>query len=60
MCPVFAYHVSGEYAMIHAAAERGWLNLDRAMGEALLSIRRAGADRIVKYYTRQFARGAAL
>jgi porphobilinogen synthase len=60
MCPVFAYHVSGEYAMIHAAAERGWLNLDRAMGEALLSIRRAGADRIVTYYARQFARGAAL
>ncbi|MDQ3557339.1 MAG: porphobilinogen synthase [Gemmatimonadota bacterium] len=60
MCPVFAYHVSGEYAMVHAAAERGWLNLDRAMGEALLSIRRAGADRIVTYYARQFARGAAL
>ena len=58
-CPVFAYHVSGEYAMVHAAAERGWLELDRAMREALLSIRRAGADRIVTYYARQFARGLA-
>ena len=58
-CPLFAYHVSGEYAMVHAAAERGWLDLDRAMREILLSIRRAGADRIVTYYARQFARGAA-
>jgi porphobilinogen synthase len=59
-CPVFAYHVSGEYAMVHAAAEHGWLDLDRAMREALLAIRRAGADRIVTYYARQFARGTAL
>lgn len=57
--PVFAYHVSGEYAMIHAAAERGWLELDRAMAEVLTSVRRAGADRIVTYYARQFARGGA-
>lgn len=56
--PLFAYHVSGEYAMVHAAAERGWLELDRAMHEALLAIRRAGADRIVTYHARQFARGA--
>jgi porphobilinogen synthase len=57
--PVFAYHVSGEYAMVLAAGERGWLDPDRAMREVLLSIRRAGADRIITYYARQFARGAA-
>ena len=54
--PVFAYHVSGEYAMIMAAGERGWLDADRAMEESLLSIRRAGADAIVTYWARQFAR----
>jgi porphobilinogen synthase len=57
--PVFAYHVSGEYAMVLAAAERGWIDGDRAMREVLTSIRRAGADRIITYYARQFARGAA-
>jgi porphobilinogen synthase len=55
--PVHAYHVSGEYAMVMAAAERGWIDGDRAMREALTSIRRAGADRIITYYARQFARG---
>ncbi len=57
--PVFAYHVSGEYAMVQAAAERGWIDGDRAMREVLTSIRRAGADRIITYYARQFARGTA-
>ncbi|MEW5927544.1 MAG: porphobilinogen synthase [Gemmatimonadota bacterium] len=57
--PVFAYHVSGEYAMVLAAAERGWIDGDRAMREVLTSIRRAGADRVITYYARQFARGAA-
>ena len=57
--PVFAYHVSGEYAMVMAAAERGWLDGDRAMREVLLSIKRAGADRIITYYARQLARGGA-
>jgi porphobilinogen synthase len=57
--PVFAYHVSGEYAMVLAAAERGWIDGDRAMREVLTSIRRAGADRIITYYARQFARGTA-
>jgi porphobilinogen synthase len=47
--PVAAYHVSGEYAMIHAAAERGWIDGDRAMDEALMSIKRAGADWILTY-----------
>jgi porphobilinogen synthase len=47
--PVAAYQVSGEYAMLHAAAERGWLDGDRAMEEAVLSIRRAGADLVLTY-----------
>jgi porphobilinogen synthase len=54
--PVCAYHVSGEYAMIQAAGERGWLDADRAMEEALVSIRRAGADLVITYYARQYAR----
>jgi porphobilinogen synthase len=47
--PVAAYHVSGEYAMIHAAAERGWLDGERAMDEALVALKRAGADWILTY-----------
>jgi porphobilinogen synthase len=54
--PVCAYHVSGEYAMIEAAAERGWIDGPRAHEEALTSIRRAGADLVVSYYARRFAR----
>jgi porphobilinogen synthase len=54
--PVGGYHVSGEYAAILAAAERGWLDGERAMQEALTSIRRAGADLIVTYWARAFAR----
>lgn len=54
--PVYAYQVSGEYAMLVAAAERGWLDLPRAMAEVLTGIRRAGADMILTYYARQFAR----
>jgi len=54
--PVAAYHVSGEYAAIMAASERGWLDGEAAMSEALLSIRRAGADLILTYWARQFAR----
>ena len=48
--PLAAYQVSGEFAMIHAAAERGWLDLERAMMESLLGIHRAGADIIVTYF----------
>jgi porphobilinogen synthase len=55
--PVCAYHVSGEYAMIEAAAQRGWIDGPRAHREALTSIRRAGADMIISYWARQFARG---
>ncbi len=47
--PLAAYHVSGEYSMIHAAAERGWIDGERAMEEALVSIKRAGADLILTY-----------
>jgi porphobilinogen synthase len=47
--PLAAYHVSGEYAMIKAAAERGWIDGERAMEEALVSIKRAGADWILTY-----------
>ncbi len=47
--PLAAYHVSGEYSMIQAAAERGWIDGERAMEEALISIKRAGADWILTY-----------
>jgi len=47
--PIAAYHVSGEYSMIMAAAERGWIDGERAMLEAMLSIKRAGADMILTY-----------
>ena len=54
--PVAAYHVSGEYSMIRAAAERGWLDGDRAMAEAVLSIRRAGAGQVLTYAAIDLAR----
>jgi porphobilinogen synthase len=47
--PLAAYQVSGEYAMIHAAAQNGWIDGERAMEEALISIKRAGADWILTY-----------
>lgn len=54
--PLAAYQVSGEFAMIHAAAERGWIDLERAMMESLIGIRRAGADMIITYFAREAAR----
>jgi porphobilinogen synthase len=54
--PTAAYQVSGEYAMIHAAAQRGWVDLERAMWETLLAIRRAGADVILTYFAKEAAR----
>ena len=54
--PTAAYHVSGEYAMLKAAARNGWIDEPRAMMETLTSIRRAGADIIVTYYAREAAR----
>jgi len=53
--PLAAYHVSGEYAMIQAAAERGWLDGERAMDEALVAIKRAGADLILTYAAKTVA-----
>ncbi len=53
--PIAAYNVSGEYSMIKAAANRGWLDGDRAMHESLLSIRRAGAKVILTYFAKEFA-----
>ena len=54
--PTAAYHVSGEYAMVKAAARLGWIDEERAMMESLTAIRRAGADIIVTYYAREAAR----
>jgi porphobilinogen synthase len=56
--PVAAYNVSGEYAMVKAAAAKGWVDEDRMMREILTSIRRAGADVILTYHAKDFARKA--
>ncbi|WP_138007932.1 porphobilinogen synthase [Halalkalirubrum salinum] len=53
--PVAAYNVSGEYAMIHAASEKGWLDLEETAYESLLSIKRAGADLILTYFAEDLA-----
>ncbi len=54
--PIAAYHVSGECAMLVAACQNGWLDFERAMPEALLSIRRAGADVILTYFAKEWAK----
>jgi porphobilinogen synthase len=54
--PVSAYHVSGEYALIKAAAKMGWINEEKAILESLTSIKRAGADLIATYFARDAAR----
>ena len=54
--PLAAYHVSGEYAMIKAAAQKGWIDHDRVMMESLLSIRRAGAQLILTYHAKEAAK----
>lgn len=53
--PIAAYNVSGEYAMIKAVGEKGWLDADKAMMESLLSIKRAGADMILTYFAKEAA-----
>ena len=53
--PIAAYNVSGEYAMIKAAAQKGWIDGDRARDELLLSIKRAGASVILSYFAKEFA-----
>ena len=55
MVPVSAYHVSGEYAMIKAAAKMGWLQEEKAVIESLTSIKRAGADLIATYFAKDAA-----
>ncbi|HLX46322.1 MAG TPA: porphobilinogen synthase [Bryobacteraceae bacterium] len=57
--PIGAYQVSGEFSMIMAAAQNGWLDLDRAMMESLTSIKRAGADIILTYFAKDAARALA-
>ena len=54
--PIAAYNVSGEYSMIKAASERGWLDYNRSMYEVLLSIKRAGAKIILSYFAKDFAK----
>jgi porphobilinogen synthase len=54
--PLAAYHVSGEYAMVKAAAERGWIDGEKVMQETLLSIKRAGADIIITYFAKDMAK----
>jgi len=54
--PIAAYNVSGEYAILRAAAEKGWIDYDRTMMETLTSIRRAGADMILTYHAKEAAR----
>jgi len=54
--PVAAYHVSGEYAMIKAAAAKGWIDEERVMQESMLSIKRAGADMIITYFAKDMAK----
>ncbi|UCH75390.1 MAG: porphobilinogen synthase, partial [Rhodospirillales bacterium] len=57
--PTFAYQVSGEYAMLSGAAERGWLDGDKVIPEALMAFKRAGADGILTYFAVDMARKMA-
>ncbi len=54
--PVAAYNVSGEYALVKAAAARGWLDERQAALESLIAIKRAGADLVISYWTKELAR----
>ena len=54
--PTFVYHVSGEYAMIKAAAEKSWIDGEKVMMESLQAIKRAGADFIITYFAKEAAR----
>jgi porphobilinogen synthase len=56
LTPLWAYHVSGEYAMVKAAGKLGWLPEEGAMAESLLAIKRAGADRVITYWAKEAAR----
>jgi porphobilinogen synthase len=54
--PIACYNVSGEYAMVKAAAEKGWIDGEKVMLESLLSMKRAGADIIITYFAKEAAR----
>jgi porphobilinogen synthase len=54
LLPIVAYHVSGECAMIEAAAEKGWLNKNEVVNETLLSLKRAGCDLIITYFAKHY------
>jgi len=54
--PIAAYQVSGEFAMMHAAAQNGWLDLERVALESLMGIKRAGADLILTYFAKDAVR----
>jgi porphobilinogen synthase len=56
LLPLAAYNVSGEYAMVKAADERGWIDGERVMMEMLISIKRAGADLILTYFAKEAAK----
>ncbi len=58
--PVAAYNVSGEYAMVEAAAAQGWIDRERAIDETLVSIRRAGADVILSYWALEWAHRSSM
>ena len=58
--PVAAYQVSGEYAMVEAAAQRGWIDRERVIAESVLGIVRAGADMVLTYWAREIAENPAL
>ena len=60
LVPVAGYQVSGEYSMLHAAASNGWLDLETAMWESVLGLRRAGADMVISYFARPIAEALAL
>ena len=60
LLPLAAYNVSGEYAMVKAAAEKGWIDGERVMMEMLISIKRAGADLILTYFAKEAARGLSI
>jgi porphobilinogen synthase len=54
--PTFSYHVSGEYAMLKAAAQNGWIDEQQVVLETLMSFKRAGADAVLTYYAKQALR----
>jgi porphobilinogen synthase len=57
--PTYAYQVSGEYAMLQAAAQNGWLDGDRVMMESLMAFKRAGADGVLSYFSIEAAKKLA-